>query len=63
MQMRRASQAWPRNVLPEVGLVVARWTAARAGAIGSLWPAAPRWLGRYLDELSNAHAHSLAGKG
>jgi hypothetical protein len=63
MPTRKGAQAWPRNVLPEVGLVVARWTAAKAGAIRALWPPAPRWLGRYLDELSNAHAHSLPGQG
>ncbi|MGH8258618.1 MAG: hypothetical protein ACREUG_02900 [Steroidobacteraceae bacterium] len=45
VQTRRALQAWPRVVLPEVGFVVSRWTAARAGAIASLWPSAPRWLG------------------
>ncbi len=52
----------PRASIPEVGLVVSRWTAAKAGAIASLWPAAPRWVNRYLEELLNAHAHSLGRK-
>jgi len=47
---------------PEAGLIVARWTAARAGAIASLWPAAPRKMNRYLEELLIAHAHSLTRK-
>lgn len=59
MQSRRGSEAWQRTALPEVGLVVAKWTAAKTGAIGSLWQTAPRWLGRYLDELSSAHADEL----
>jgi hypothetical protein len=62
MQQRKASDVWARTAVPEVGLVVAKWTAARIGAIGSLWPAAPRWLGRYLDEISSAHAHSMPTK-
>ncbi|HXS28213.1 MAG TPA: hypothetical protein VN730_11155 [Steroidobacteraceae bacterium] len=61
MQLRRGSPVWSRTAAPEVGLV-AKWTAAKVGAIGSLWSAAPRWLGRYLDELSSAHTHSLPGK-
>ncbi|GEM_PF-2839141 len=62
MSSRRALQAWPRKVVPEAGLVIARWTAAKTGTIASLWPATPRWLGRYLEGLSSAHAHSTAGK-
>jgi hypothetical protein len=52
----------PRVSLPEVGLVVSRWTAAKAGAIASLWPAAPRGVSRYLEEMLAAHAHSLSRK-
>lgn len=52
----------PRVSFPEAGLIVARWTAARAGAIASLWPAAPRKVNRYLEELLIAHAHSLTRK-
>jgi hypothetical protein len=63
MQSRRRLQDWPKAIVPDVGQVVSRWTAARAGAIGSLWPATPRWVGRYLDEMLNAHAHSIASKG
>jgi hypothetical protein len=62
MQQRRTSQLWPHAVLPEVGLVAAKWTAARIGAIGSLWLAPPRWLGRYIGELSSAHMHSVPQK-
>jgi hypothetical protein len=62
MQSRRALQTWPLVALPDVGLAVAKWTAAKSGAIGSLWPAAPYWLQRYLGELTNAHAHSVPGK-
>lgn len=62
MQSRRASQAWSNPALPEVGLVFAKWTAVKTGAIGSLWPGNPRWLGRYLDELSSAHSHAVPGK-
>jgi len=63
MQWGRGSQTWSRSARPEVGLVVARWSAAKAGAIGSLWQTAPHWLGRYLDELTSAHLHSLPEKG
>lgn len=62
MQSRRGSQSWPRNALPEVGLVTAKWNAAKAGAIGALWHSEPHWLGRYLDELSSAHTHALPQK-
>jgi hypothetical protein len=41
---------------------VAHWTAARAGATASLWPAVPRRMNRYLDELLIAHSHSLGRK-
>ncbi|MGH8217661.1 MAG: hypothetical protein ACREUT_03690 [Steroidobacteraceae bacterium] len=59
MQWRRASQALPRAAVPEAGLVAAKWTAAKMGAVSSLWSAAPRWLGRYIGELSSAHTHSV----
>jgi len=62
MQQRRVSYVWARAVLPEVGLVAAKWTAVKTGAIRSLWTAPPRWLGRYIGELSSAHIHSVPQK-
>lgn len=62
MLSRRALEAWPRTVVPEVGLVIARWTTAKAGAIASLWPASPRWVGRYVDEMLHAHLQSAEVK-
>ncbi len=47
----------------EVGLVVSRWTAARAGAIASLWPATEPRLARYVEEMMNAQSHSSIAKG
>jgi hypothetical protein len=53
-----------RVSIPEVvGLVVSRWTAAKAGAIASLWPATPRWVSRYAEEMLVAHSHSVSRKG
>ena len=52
----------PRVGIPDVGLVVSRWTAAKAGAIASLWPVAPRWVSRYVEEMLIAHSHSLSRK-
>jgi hypothetical protein len=46
-----------------VGLVVSRWTAAKAGAIASLWPTTPRWVSRYAEVMLVAHSHSLSRKG
>ena len=60
--MQHKSGFRPRVSLPEVGLVIARWTAARAGAVASLWPAAPRKVNRYLEELLIAHVHSVGRK-
>jgi hypothetical protein len=62
MQQKRTSHVWAGAALPEVGLVIAKWTAARTGAIGSLWHTNPRWLGRYIDEISSAHIHSVPQK-
>jgi hypothetical protein len=62
MQQRRTSDVWARTALTEVGLVAAKWTAAKTGAIASLWATTPRWLGRYLDEISSAHTHSVPQK-
>jgi hypothetical protein len=50
---------WPQAIGEEVDVLVARWRSARAG-ISSLWPAVPRRLHRYLDEMSSAHAHCFA---
>jgi hypothetical protein len=53
----------PRVSIPDVvGFVVSRWTAAKAGAIASLWPAAPRWVSRYAGEMVVAHSQSLSRK-
>jgi hypothetical protein len=48
--------------MPDVGLVVSRWAAAKAGAIASLWPAVPRQVSRYVEEMLIAHSHSLSRK-
>jgi hypothetical protein len=65
MQSRRVPGAWPRAAVPEVGLVISKWTAARTGAIASLWPAAPRWLGRYVAGMLSAYGsdHHLTSGG
>jgi len=62
MQQRRARQFWAHTALPEAWLLAAKWTAVRTGAMASLWPATPRWLGRYVGELSSAHIHSAPQK-
>ena len=62
MQQKGISHVWARAALPEVGLVAAKWTAMRTGSFGSFWSAPPRWLGRYLGEISSAHAHSMPSK-
>lgn len=54
---------WPKAVMAEAGLVASRWTAAKAGAIASLWPATEPRLSRYVEEMMNAHSHSVIGKG
>jgi len=45
-----------------VGLVASRWTAAKTGAIASLWPAVPQRVTRYVEEMLLAHSHSLSRK-
>ena len=62
MQQKRTAHVWAHAALFEAGLVAAKWTAVRTGAIRSLWEAPPRWLGRYVDELSSAHIHSVPQK-
>lgn len=63
MKDKAALHAWRKAALPEVGLVMSRWTAARAGAIATLWPTTEPRLSRYVEEMMNAHSHSLTGKG
>ena len=53
---------WPKVTGPDVDLVMAHWRAAKAG-ITSLWPAVPKWLSRYMGEMSSAHAHSFTADG
>ena len=53
----------PRMSIPDmVGLVASRWTAAKTGAIASLWPAVPQRVTRYVEEMLLAHSHSLSRK-
>lgn len=61
MKDKSALQAWRKAAVP--GVVVSRWTAARAGAIVSLWPTTEPRLSRYVEEMMSAHSHSVMGKG
>lgn len=63
MKDKVAWQVWRKAALPEVRLVVSRWTAARAGAIASLWPAGEPRLARYVAEMLNAQLHSVTRDG
>ncbi len=60
MKDKAALQAWRKAASPEVRFVVSRWTAARAGAIASLWPTSEPQQTRYVAEMTSAHAHSVA---
>lgn len=53
----------PETALAEAGLVASRWIAAKAGAIASLWPSTGPRLTRYVEEMMNAHSHSVTSKG
>ncbi len=53
----------PKAAIAEAGPVASRWTAAKAGAIASLWPSIEPRLSRYVEEMMNAHSHSVTGKG
>jgi hypothetical protein len=53
---------WPKTAIAEAGLVASRWTAAKAGAIASLWPSTEPRISRYVEEMMNAHSHSVTGK-
>ena len=63
MKDKPALQAWRKAPVPEVRLVVSRWTAARAGAIASLWPSGGSRLSRYVAEMMSAQAHTVSAEG
>lgn len=58
--MRDKSTLWISRpqAITEAGLVASRWTAAKSGAVLSLWQGAPRWVSRYLGEMLTAHSQS-----
>jgi hypothetical protein len=42
----------------EAAPALSHWNAAKPGST-SLWPASPRWLNRYVEQLRTSHASSV----
>ena len=56
-------ERWPQAIVEEVDAVVSHWRAVRQGALDAFWPAAPRSVSRYIDEMLAAQQLTVTRKG